>query len=96
MPIPLMQECPSFRRSAGYCSKVLVCSVGRQPNTDTWVLGQDVQIDGQGMLIPLHQHSRLKKTFTVMTVINIDFFMHIHKSCIAAIINYMYFMDFFT
>jgi hypothetical protein len=83
---------PKLSKKCWIWSKVLVCSVGQQPNTDTWVLGQDVQIDGQGMLIPLHQHSRLKKTFTVMTVINIDFSMHICQSCMAAIINY--FMDF--
>ena len=40
------------RQTGGWTSKTLVTCVGRQPDSSTWVLGPDVQIDDRGELIP--------------------------------------------
>lgn len=41
-----------YHRSGTYKQKTLVSRVGKQPDSHTWVLSEDTQIDGEGKLIP--------------------------------------------
>ena len=41
-----------YQRNPNRLQKTLVSRVGRQPNSNTWVLSPDVQVDHHGQLIP--------------------------------------------
>ena len=41
-----------FCQSSNAMTKTFVVCVGRQPNSDVWVLDPDLHIDGRGRVIP--------------------------------------------
>ena len=52
----VFDKCRRSRLSSNYKKKTLVTSLGRQRDSDTWVLSHEVQIDGAGSLIPKSEH----------------------------------------
>jgi hypothetical protein len=52
----IYNRCKEYRTSEDFKSRVLVTTLGRQPNSDIWVLAPNIQIEGSGQLISEEHH----------------------------------------
>ena len=48
----ILRKNKEYTQSEDYCIKTLVLCIGKQPNSSTWVLNSNLQLEGNGQLIP--------------------------------------------